>query len=71
MTLYVEVHQTRTHEPTPYEHKLAAVLEEVYATGAHTLPELVRGLNERTVYPPDGGAWTEENCTAEIARLGA
>lgn len=43
----------------------------MYATGAHTLPELVRGLNERTVYPPDGGAWTEENFTAEIARLGA
>lgn len=71
MTRYVQVHQTRTHEPTAYERKLAAVLEEVYATGAHGLADLVQSLNERSVYPPGGGRWTEENFTAEIARLGA
>ncbi|MFF2650813.1 recombinase-like helix-turn-helix domain-containing protein [Streptomyces sp. NPDC058045] len=71
MPRYVEVHQTRTHEPTPYEIKLAGVLEEIYADVGHQLTDVVRGLNERHVYPPDGGPWTEESFTAEIKRLGA
>lgn len=71
MTLYVAVHQSREHEPSPYEHKLAGVLEEVYAHEGHSLADVVRGLNSRTVYAPDGQPWTEQSFTAEIERLGA
>ncbi len=71
MTLYVEVHQTRTHEPTQYEHKLAGVLGEIFAGVGHELSDVVRGLNERSVYPPDGQPWTEESFKAEMKRLGA
>ncbi|KAF4409005.1 MULTISPECIES: recombinase-like helix-turn-helix domain-containing protein [Streptomyces] len=68
---YVVVHQTRTHEPTDYELKLAGVLEEVYSTFGHELADVVRGLNRSSVYPPDGNAWTEQSFRAEIKRLGA
>ncbi|MFE5209827.1 recombinase-like helix-turn-helix domain-containing protein [Streptomyces sp. NPDC056600] len=70
-TRYVVVHQTRTHEPTAYELKLAGALEEVYAKQGHELADVVRGLNSSSVFPPDGGTWTEESFRAEIERLGA
>jgi len=71
MTQYLEVHQARTHEPTPYEHKLANVLEEVFTKVGHELSDVVRGLNDRSVHAPGGQAWTEESFQAEIKRLGA
>ncbi|WP_377267983.1 recombinase-like helix-turn-helix domain-containing protein [Peterkaempfera sp. SMS 1(5)a] len=71
MSQYLEVHQARTHEPSPYEYKLAHVLEEVFTKVGHELSDVVRGLNERSVHAPDGQAWTEDSFRAEMKRLGA
>ncbi|MEV8022684.1 recombinase-like helix-turn-helix domain-containing protein [Streptomyces sp. NPDC086554] len=68
---YLDVHQSRTHEPTPYEYKLAATLEEVFTKDGHELADVVRGLNARQVHAPDGAQWTEESFCAEMNRLGA
>ncbi|MEU2433219.1 recombinase-like helix-turn-helix domain-containing protein [Streptomyces sp. NPDC007861] len=68
---YLDAHQSRTHEPTAYEHRLAATLEEVFAKGGHELGDIVRGLNTRQVHAPDGAPWTEESFRAEMHRLGA
>ncbi|MFD7947306.1 recombinase-like helix-turn-helix domain-containing protein, partial [Streptomyces sp. NPDC059744] len=37
---YLNPHQARTADPTPYEKKLAAVIEDVFGSGAHDLPGL-------------------------------
>ncbi|MGW0550287.1 recombinase-like helix-turn-helix domain-containing protein [Streptomyces altiplanensis] len=68
---YLEVHQSRTHEPSPYACKLAATLEEVYTDEGHELADVVRGLNARRVHAPDGQPWTEQSFRAEMHRLGA
>lgn len=68
---YLDVHQSRTHEPTPYELKLAATLEEVFTKDGHELTDVVRGLNARQVHAPDGAPWTEESFRTEMKRLGA
>ncbi|MCX4510076.1 MULTISPECIES: recombinase-like helix-turn-helix domain-containing protein [unclassified Streptomyces] len=68
---YLDVHQSRTHEPTPYELKLAATLEEVFTKDGHELADVVRGLNARQVHAPDGAPWTEESFRTEMKRLGA
>ncbi|MEV0599207.1 recombinase-like helix-turn-helix domain-containing protein [Streptomyces sp. NPDC050315] len=68
---YLDVHQSRTHEPTPYEYKLAATLEEVFTNEGHELADVVRGLNSRQVHAPDGAPWTEDTFRAEMHRLGA
>jgi hypothetical protein len=51
--------------------ELASALESIFAKGAHTLDDLVAGLNASRVKPVDGGAWTPENYTALIRELGA
>ncbi|NDZ81510.1 MULTISPECIES: recombinase-like helix-turn-helix domain-containing protein [unclassified Streptomyces] len=68
---YLDVHQSRTHEPTPYEYRLASALEEVFTREGHELADVVRGLNARQVHSPDGTPWTEQSFRAEINRLGA
>jgi hypothetical protein len=68
---YLDIHQSRTHEPNPYEYKLAATLEEVFTKDGHELADVVRGLNARQVHAPDGAPWTEETFRAEMHRLGA
>ncbi|MEV8568699.1 recombinase-like helix-turn-helix domain-containing protein [Streptomyces sp. NPDC051322] len=68
---YLDVHQSRTHEPTPYEYQLASTLEEVFTKDGHGLADVVRGLNARQVRSPDGTPWTEESFRTEIHRLGA
>ncbi|MYY06253.1 MULTISPECIES: recombinase-like helix-turn-helix domain-containing protein [unclassified Streptomyces] len=68
---YLDPNQARTAEPTPYEKKLAAVIEEVFGGGAHDLPGLVAGLNARDVPAPDGSPWTEDTFRTEMRRLGA
>lgn len=68
---YLEVHQTRTHEPSPYEYKLAATLEDVFTQVGHDLDDVVRGLNARRVHAPDGRPWTEQSFRDEMHRLGA
>ncbi|UNS95355.1 hypothetical protein MMF93_01875 [Streptomyces tubbatahanensis] len=67
----LDVHQSRSHEPTPYEGKLARTLEEVFTQDGHELADVVAGLNARQVHTPDGQPWTEETFTAEMHRLGA
>ncbi|WP_394435350.1 recombinase-like helix-turn-helix domain-containing protein [Streptomyces sp. SGAir0957] len=68
---YLEIHQSRSHRPSPYEYKLAATLEEVFTKEGHELADVVRGLNARQVHAPDGAPWTEETFRAELHRLGA
>ncbi|WP_369206364.1 recombinase-like helix-turn-helix domain-containing protein [Streptomyces sp. PU-14G] len=67
----LDVHQSRGHEPTPYEIKLARTLEEVFTQDGHELADVVAGLNARQVHTADGQPWTEETFTAEMHRLGA
>lgn len=66
---YLNPHQARTAEPTPYELKLAGAIEEVFGTGRHDLEGLVDGLNEMGVPAPGGDAWTAASYTTEIRRL--
>ncbi|WP_299534315.1 recombinase-like helix-turn-helix domain-containing protein [uncultured Streptomyces sp.] len=68
---YLQVHQSRTQEPTAYAYKLAATLEEVFTVEGHELSDVVRGLNARKVHTPEGEPWTEESFRAEMKRLGA
>ncbi|MFI6937788.1 recombinase-like helix-turn-helix domain-containing protein [Streptomyces sp. NPDC050418] len=64
-------HQSRDHEPTPYELKLARTLEEIFSTEGHDLADVIAGLNARQVATFDGSPWTEESFRAEMRRLGA
>ncbi|MGW9594177.1 recombinase-like helix-turn-helix domain-containing protein [Streptomyces chartreusis] len=68
---YLEPHQTRGHEPTPYELKLARTLEEIFTHDGHELADVVAGLNARQVRTPSGAPWTEETFRTEMQRLGA
>lgn len=68
---YLSAHQTRTHEPTAWQMELAAAIEGIFAKGAHTLDELIEGLNGSRVKPPNGGPWTAETYTALMRELGA
>ncbi|MFG1664338.1 recombinase-like helix-turn-helix domain-containing protein [Streptomyces sp. Y7] len=68
---YLEPHQTRGHEPTSYELKLARTLEEIFTHDGHELADVVTGLNARQVRTPSGAPWTEETFRTEMQRLGA
>lgn len=67
---YLEVHQTHPDPITPYEHKLAGSITEIFSGGATTLAEVVDGLNALGLHGPDGGPWTDDNFRAEMRRLG-
>lgn len=68
---YLEVHQTRDGELSPYEEKLAGSLMEIFSRGTHDLAGVVDGLNGLGLTAPDGSHWTEANFRAEMKRLGA
>ncbi|MFG2550564.1 recombinase-like helix-turn-helix domain-containing protein [Streptomyces sp. NPDC048581] len=68
---YLDPHQTRDHEPTPYEVKLAHTLEDIFTKDGHELTDVVDGLNARRLHTPTGEPWTEESFRAEMHRLGA
>ncbi|OZD68863.1 hypothetical protein CH272_28025 [Rhodococcus sp. 05-340-1] len=68
---YLSAHQSRSAQPSPYETKLAGTIEEIFGSGTHDLPGLLKGLADAGLTAPDGTAWTEESFTTEIARLGA
>jgi len=68
---YLSARQTRDAEPTAWQMELAAAIESIFAKGAHSLDELIEGLNGSRVRPPGGGAWTAENYTALMRELGA
>lgn len=71
MSLYLVQHQARKSEPTPFERKLAAAIEDIFGEGNHGLEALVEGLNERGIHAPSGQPWTAESFEIEIARMGA
>jgi hypothetical protein len=52
-----------------YEDTLGDGLETVLASGAGTLAEIARGLNELNVHGPSGQSWTPELLEAEFKRL--
>jgi hypothetical protein len=68
---YLNSHQTRLHEPTPYENLLGDGIEAAFRAGIIELPELVQFLNDNFVPSPGGAPWTEAVFTAEMRRLGA
>lgn len=71
MALRLEPTQTRRRPTTSYEHALADEIEAIFGKGIWDLAGVVAALNDTSLQPPDGGGWSEERFTAEIARLGA
>jgi hypothetical protein len=69
MERYLEPHQARKHAPTQYENLLGDAIERAFAQGFHTLPELVRYLNEAGPGPQSADMWSESVYAEEIARL--
>jgi hypothetical protein len=67
---YLEPCQSREGGLSPYERKLAGLIQEAFAGGAYELDRLVQGLNERGSLSPTGEPWTEESFRTEMARLG-
>lgn len=68
---YLDPHQSRTHEPTPWQQELANAIESVFAKGARELDEVVAGLNGTRVRPSNGADWTAETFTSLMRELGA
>lgn len=69
--LYRQCWQVGSGAPSEYEARLADALEAAFSAGHHALDAVVAALNSSGVVPPAGGAWTAENLTAELRRLGA
>lgn len=63
--------QCRDWEETPYTKALGDALERLFDRNIHDLDDIVAGLNEAGVAPPEGGRWTAGVFKAEMARLGA
>jgi len=51
--------QTRNRQPEAFEISLIATLEELFADGVDTLPQLVSALNQQRVFDRSGQAWSE------------
>jgi hypothetical protein len=68
---YLEIHQSRSAEPTEYENLFAEGLERSYAVGIQDLEGLVANLNELCVPVPAGKSWTVDLLKHELRRLGA
>ncbi len=62
--------QTRAAPPSDYENALGDALQAIFAEEIYDLPGVVRRLNAIGPKPPQGGAWTEQSFSAEMARLG-
>ena len=67
---YLSPHQSRSQEPTQWQLDLAATIEGIFAKGAHSLDDLIEGLNGSRVRPLGGGRWTPESYTALMRELG-
>jgi hypothetical protein len=68
---YLEPHQSRNGQPSPYEAKLAGAIEEIFGRGTHDLAGLLAELGGAGLVAPDGRPWAEESFTSEMHRLGA
>ena len=62
--------QTRAAPPSAFENRLGDALEQVFAAGADTLPEVVERLNELRAFDAAGARWTEASFREAMARLG-
>lgn len=68
--LYLNPHQARRRQPTPFEDLLGDSIERAYGAGIHDLAGLVAHLNRQGPNcPVNNGAWTEQNYQEEMARL--
>lgn len=65
------VWQTRTHEETAFERRLADVMERAFIDGVTELEALVDYLNAEGVRDEENRAWTVDSYRAVMARLGA
>ena len=65
------VWQTRTHEETAFERRLADAMERAFVEGVTELDALVDYLNAASVRDEGNRAWTVETYRAVMARLGA
>ena len=65
------VWQTRTHEQTAFERRLADAMERAFVAGVTELDALVDYLNADGVRDEDNRAWTVDTYRAVLARLGA
>ncbi len=68
---YLEPHQARTRDNTPFEDLLADSIERAFAKDIHDLPSLVSFLNiSGPPSPTTDGLWTEDNYKSLMAKLG-
>lgn len=65
------VWQTRTHEETAFERRLADTMERAFVDGVTELEALVEYLNADGVRDEENRAWTVDTFRAVMARLGA
>ncbi len=64
------VWQHRSHEPSEYELNLVDCLIKAFAGGAEEIEEVVSALNEQGMLLEGGEAFTVDNLSNELARLG-
>lgn len=65
------VWQTRTHEETAFERRLADAMERAFVAGVTELDALVDCLNAEGVRDEENRTWTVDTFRAVMARLGA
>ena len=56
---YLDPHQARTRQSTPYEDLLGDAIERAFADGVTELPALVAQLNDTGPSCENGQPWTE------------
>jgi hypothetical protein len=65
------VWQTRTHEGSAFERRLADAMERAFIGGVTELEALVDFINAAGVRDEENRVWTVESFRAVMARLGA
>ncbi|MEK9646698.1 MAG: recombinase-like helix-turn-helix domain-containing protein, partial [Alphaproteobacteria bacterium] len=65
------VWQTRLHEQTDFEKRLADAMEAAFSDGVTELDDLIARLNAEGIRDPDDCVWTQEKFRAVMAELGA
>ena len=63
--------QTRAAPPTEHENRLGDALEQIFALGSESLPDIIRQLNAGGVLDPSGEPWTEasfQHCMKNLGR---
>ncbi|MAM67604.1 MAG: hypothetical protein CMM12_02490 [Rhodospirillaceae bacterium] len=65
-----KIWQTRLHEQTAFERRLAQAMESAFADGVTELDELVNRLNQNGVRDEQNRDWTIDSFRAVMAELG-